>query len=331
MNKLFKFTTVSLIIVLSLLVFAACDGNKAESEPTTIKVATLKGPTGMGMVKIMEDNEENKGDINYEFTVSGAPDELAGKVIKGEVDVAALPTNLAAVIYNKTEGQIKLAAVNTMGVLYILENGNEIEDIDDLKGKKIHASGKGATPDYVLKYVLKENGIDPENDVEIDFSMQHADLSAMVAAGDADIAFLPQPHVTTALMKNKDMRIALDMTEEWDKVSGDESQLAMGCIVVQKEFAQNNKEALDKFLEEYKASVEWVNANNADAGALVEKHGILPNAKLAEKAIPKCNIVFMDAGESKKLLDGFYRILFDFNPKSVGGKLPDEEFYYIEK
>lgn len=331
MNKLFKFTAIGLIIVLSVMTFAACTNDKAESEPVTIKVATLKGPTGMGMVKMMDDNEENKGDINYDFTVSGAPDELAGKVIKGEVDVAALPTNLASVIYNKTEGQIQLAAVNTMGVLYILENGNEINSIADLKGKKIHASGKGATPDYVLKYVLKENGIDPEKDVEIDFSMQHADLSAMVAAGDADIAFLPQPHVTAATMKNKDMRIALDMTEEWGKISQDKSKLAMGCIVVQKEFAENNKEALDKFLEEYKASVQWVNSNQADAGALIEKHGILPKAKLAEKAIPKCNIVFVDAKESKYILDGFYKILFDFNPKSVGGKLPDEEFYYMEK
>ncbi|SHK02037.1 ABC transporter substrate-binding protein [Paramaledivibacter caminithermalis] len=331
MNRLFKFTVVGLIIILLLIAFVGCASNNTQSEPVTMKVATLKGPTGMGMVKLMEDNEKNEGDINYEFIVSGAPDELAGKVIKGEVDIAALPTNLASVIYNKTQGQIKLAAINTMGVLYILENGNEINSIADLKGKKIYASGKGATPDYVLRYILKKNGIDPEKDVEIDFSMQHADLSAMVTAGDAEIALLPQPHATIAQMKNKDVRIALDMTEEWDKISGDESKLAMGCIVVQKEFAEKNKEAFDKFLEKYKASVNWVNSNQADAGALVEKYGILPKAKLAEKAIPKCNIVFMDAKESKNILDGFYKILFDFNPKSVGGKLPDEEFYYMEK
>lgn len=331
MNKLFKFTAVGLIIILSVMAFAACADNKVQNEPVTIKVATLKGPTGMGMVKMMEDSEKNEGNINYEFVVSGAPDELAGKVINGEVDIAALPTNLASVIYKRTEGKIQLAAVNTMGVLYILEKGNEINSIADLKGKKIYASGKGATPDYVLRYVLKKNGIDPEKDVEIDFTMQHADLSAMVAAGDAEIALLPQPHVTTALMKNKDVRIALDMTKEWEKISGDESKLAMGCIVVQKDFAEKHKEALDKFLQEYKDSVEWVNANNADAGVLVEKHGIIPKAKLAEMAIPKCNIVFVDANESKDMLDGFYKILFDFNPKSVGGELPGEEFYYIKK
>lgn len=331
MNKLFKFTAVGLIIVLSVMAFAGCASNKAQSEPVTMKVATLKGPTGMGMVKMMEDSEKNEGNINYEFIVSGAPDELAGKVINGEVDIAALPTNLASVIYKKTEGKIQLAAVNTMGVLYILEKGNEINSIADLKGKKIYASGKGATPDYVLRYLLKKNGIDPEKDVEIDFSMQHADLAAMVAAGDAEIALLPQPHVTVALMKNKDARIALDMTKEWEKISGDESKLAMGCIVVQKNFAEKHKEALDKFLQEYKTSVDWVNANNTDAGVLVEKHGILPKAKLAEMAIPKCNIVFVDANESKDMLNGFYDILFKFNPKSVGGEIPGGEFYYIKK
>lgn len=331
MNKLFKITVVGLVIILSAMVFAACDNNKVENETVTVKVATLKGPTGMGMVKMMENNEKNEGDVNYEFVVSGAPDELTGKVISGEVDIVALPTNLASVIYKKTQGKIQLAAVNTLGVLYILENGNEINNISDLKGKKIYASGKGATPDYVLQYLLKENRINPGKDVEIDFSMQHADLSAAVVAGDAEIALLPQPHVTTALMKNKEVRIALDMTQEWEKVTGETSKLAMGCIVVRKEFAQKYKNALDKFLQEYKESVDWVNANPADAGVLVEKHGILPKAKLAEMAIPKCNIVFIDANESRELLDGFYKVLFDFNPASVGGELPDEEFYYIKK
>ncbi len=330
MKRIFKLTAVSLIIVLSIIAFAGCTA-KEVIEPVTLNVAALKGPTGMGMVKLMEGNEEKQGDIDYEFMVTGAPDELIGKVINGEVDIAALPTNMASVIYKKTNGQIQLAAVNTMGVLYILEKGNEIKSIADLKGKKIYSSGKGATPDYVLRYILKENGIDPEKDVEIDFTMQHADLATMVAAGDAEIALLPQPFVTTTVMKNKDVRIALDMTEEWNRVAGDGSKLAMGCIVVQKEFAENNKEALNKFLQEYEASVEWVNANHAEAGVLVEKYGILPKAKLAEMAIPKSSIVFVDAEESKDMLNGFYKILFDFNPKSVGGELPGEEFYYIEK
>lgn len=319
---------IALVLILSLLAlsFTAC--NKEADKDVTVKVATLKGPTGMGMVNLMEKNSNKESNGNYEFSIYGAPDQLTGKIINGEVDIAAVPTNLASVLYNKTEGKVQLAAINTLGVLYVLESGNEINSIEDLKGKKIWVSGKGATPDYVLQYLLKENGIDPEKDIEIDFTFEHAELAAAVAAGDAPIALLPQPHVTSALMKNKNVRVALDLTEEWDKVEENNSKLAMGCIVVNKEFAKNNKKIVDKFLKEYKDSVKWVNDNNAEASVLIEKHGILPKAKLAEIALPKCSIVYMDANESKEVLKGFYQVLFDFNPKSLGGKLPDEDFYY---
>ena len=328
MKQLFKWVVVSLLVIILLMSFEACTGRDVENT-VAVKVAVLKGPTGMGMVKLMEDNANHQENVKYEFIVSGAPDELIGKVVNGEVDMAALPTNMAATLYQKTHGQIQLTAVNTLGVLYIVENGTEINSINDLKGKKMYASGKGATPDYALRYILKQNGIDPEKDIEVDFSVQHAEVAATFAAGDAPIALLPQPHVTSALMKNKNARIALDLTEEWKKAAKGTSQLAVGCMVVQKDFAQKHEQILSQFLQQYEQSVEWVNANAAEAGILIEKHGILPNAKLAETALPKCNIVFMDANESKDLLNGFYKVLFDFNPASVGGKIPDEAFYYI--
>ena len=284
----------------------------------------------MGTVKLMEDAESNKAD-NYEFSTYRAPDELLGKVINGEVDIAALPTNMASVIYNKTDGQIQLTAINTLGVLYVLEDGNEINSIDDLKGKKMNISGKGATPDYIIQYLLRENGIDPEKDVELDFSMQHADLAAAVASDDVKIALLPQPHVTSALLKNENLRIALDITQEWEKVAGETNPLPMGCIVVQKEFAGNYPKALEDFLAKYEDSVKWVNENHEEAGQLIEKHEILPNAKLAEKAISKCNIVFLDGQQSQSPMDEFLKILFELNPASVGGELPGEDFYYIKK
>ena len=327
MKQLFKWIVVSLLVIILLMSFEACTDRDVENA-VAVKVAVLKGPTGMGMVKLMEDNANHQENVKYEFIVSGAPDELIGKVVNGEVDMAALPTNMAATLYQKTHGQIQLTAVNTLGVLYIVENGTEINSINDLKGKKMYASGKGATPDYALRYILKQNGIDPEKDIEVDFSVQHAEVAATFAAGDAPIALLPQPHVTSALMKNKNARIALDLTEEWEKAAKGTSQLAVGCMVVQKDFAQKHEPVLSQFLQQYEQSVEWVNANAAEAGILIEKHGILPNAKLAETALPKCNIVFMDANESKDLLNGFYKVLFDFNPASVGGKIPDEAFYY---
>ncbi|WP_026895494.1 ABC transporter substrate-binding protein [Clostridiisalibacter paucivorans] len=318
------------ILLIFVLIFSVigCSNNTGITEDATLNVATLKGPTGMGMVKLMEDNESKENNINYNFTVLGAPDDMIGKITNGEVDIAAVPSNMAAVLYNKTEGEVKLAAINTLGVLYVLENGNEIETVEDLKGKKINASGKGATPDYALSYILKENDIDPMNDVEIDFTLQHSELAAAAASGDVNIALLPQPHVTTAIMKNEDLRIALDMTEEWNKVTEGNSQLAMGCIVVRKEYAENNKEIVDNFLKEYDNSVQWVNENNKEAADLIEKFKILPNAAIAQKALPYSNIVYIDGQEAKDMVDKFIRILYDFNPKSVGGKIPDEGLYY---
>ena len=322
--------TILITLLISIIVLSACSGAGSQDGPEKIRVAALNGPTGMGMVKMMEDAQVNE-DSSYEFSTYGAPDELLGKVINGEVDIAALPTNMASVIYNKTDGQIQLAAINTLGVLYVLEDGNEINSIEDLKGKKINVSGKGATPDFILQYLLKEHGLDPEKDVELDFSMQHADLAAAVAAGDAKIALLPQPHVTSALMKNENIRIALDITQEWEKVVGETNPLPMGCIVVQKEFAEKYPAVLDDFMNQYEDSVKWVNENHGEAGQLIEKHGILPNAKLAEKAIPKCNIVFLAGEEAKSPMNEFLKILLELNPASVGGELPGEDFYYIKK
>lgn len=302
------------------------DSDKEEDK--VIRVAALKGPTGMGMAKLMDTVESGESSLNCEFSLSGAPDELTGKILSNEVDMACIPTNLASVLYNKSKGQIKLAAVNTLGVLYIMEVGNEIESVEDLKGKDIYTSGKGLVPDYILQYILKQNNLDPEKDVNIDYTMQHAEVAATVISGDNKLAMLPQPFVTTVSMKNKDARIALDITEEWEKIQGEDSPLAMGCIVVNSEFAADNKELVDKFLEEYKQSVEWVNANTGEAGKIIEKQGILPSAQIAETAIPNSNIVFITAEDAKNTLQNIYQILFDFNPTSVGGKLPDGDFYY---
>ena len=293
-----------------------------------INIAALNGPTGMGMVKLIEDNANNKGLLDYDFTLVSSPDDLVGKVINKEVDIAAVPSNLAMVLYNRTEGDIQLAAVNTLGVSYILENGDSLHSIEDLKGKTINVSGKGAIPDYALQYILNKNGMEVDKDVMVDFKLQHAELAAAMVEGDVDIALLPQPHVTTVMMKNPDIRIALDITEEWKKVSDDKGQLAMGVIIVQKEFADNNKEMLDVFLEEYRRSVEFVNKEVDEAAELVEKYEILPNANIAKKAIPYSNIVYIDAQDAKGFLDELYQILYNFEPKSIGGKLGNEEFYY---
>ncbi|MCT4596952.1 MAG: ABC transporter substrate-binding protein [Vallitalea sp.] len=296
-------------------------------DDVTIKVATLKGPTGMGMAKLIEDVNENNSDIKCDFTITGSPDEIVGKVISKDVDMACIPTNLASVLYNKTKGEIQLAAVNTLGVLYIMETGDEINSIEDLKGKEILASGQGKVPEYILSYILEKNKVE---DTNVNYVTEHAEVATSFISGDSKVALLPQPFVTTATMKNKEARIAINLTEEWEKIQGENSKLAMGCIIVNKEFANNNKELVNKFLSEYEESVNWVNNNVVDASKLIEKHEIIPKAKIAEIAIPNCNIVYINAEEAKETLSDFYQILFDFNPKSVGGKLPDGDFYFTK-
>ncbi|WP_246552333.1 ABC transporter substrate-binding protein [Vallitalea pronyensis] len=293
-----------------------------------IKVAALKGPTGMGMAKLMEDIQNGESELKADFTITGTPDELTGKIVSGEVNFACIPTNLAAVLYNKTGGKISLAGVNTLGVLYIMENGETIQSMADLKGKKIQASGQGSIPEYVLSYLLTKNNIEPGKDVEIAFGMQHAEVSATMISGDTTIALLPQPFVTTTKMKKEDARIALDLTEEWQKVQGEDSPLAMGCIVVNKAFAEKNTELVAAFLDAYKKSIDWVNENPVDAGVVIEKQGILPQAKVAELAIPDSHITYISGKDAEPMLNDLFQILFDFNPISIGGKLPGEDFYY---
>lgn len=325
MKKIFKKTIIAIISVVFILSVTGCS-NKADEEKT-IRVAALNGPTGMGMVKLMEDSNEEKTNLDYDFTLTSSPNDLNGKIINGEVDIAAVPTNLAMILHNRTEGQVQLAAVNTLGVLYVLENGETISSIEDLRGKTINVSGKGSMPDFLFQYLLNKNNLTVNEDVIVDFTLEHADLGAAVAEEDVDIALLPQPHVTTARMKNENVRIALDITEEWEKAS-DGKELIMGVIIVQKEFAENNKELLDTFLDEYKQSVNFANENVEKTAELVEKYGILPNAQIAKNAIPYSNIVYRDASEAKESLQEIFEILHSFEPNSVGGKIADDEFYY---
>lgn len=303
---------------------------------TEVNLAMLKGPTAIGAAKLIDDNENGTTANDYQVTLASAPDEVVGKVVSGEIDIAAVPTNLAATLYNKTEGGVKMVALNTLGVLYLLENGDTIQSPEDLHGQTIYATGQGATPEYVLNYILNGYGLlDSANGepARVEWMAEHAELAAALAAGDVKLGLLPEPNVTAVLMKNSDVRVAMDMTKEWDKLneeSGATSQLTMGCVIVRNDFLEENQEAFDIFMEEYKASIDYATSNVSDTAALVEKEGIMASAAAAEKAIPSCNIVFIDGQEMKDAAEGFFQVLFEANPKSVGGKLPDESFYYTK-
>ena len=341
---------ISLILatVMVLCVFASCgtgastDTSSVQSEVQSkepakkadVKLATLMGPTGMGMAYLLDDAKNGKALNNYEYEVYSGPEEVTTKLVSGQVDIAALPTNAAATLYNKSNGKIKLVALNTLGVLYLVTKGDSIKEVADLKGKTIYVSGQGATPEYALTYVLNENGLEVGKDVKLDFTYaNHDDLVAFAASGKADVVLLPEPKVTALLTKNTELKVAFDLNDLWADAVKDtdnkDSIIAMGCVAVNTAFAEANPDAVANFLKEYKASVDKVNEDNAAAAEVIAGAGIVPAAPVALKALPRCNIVCITGDEMKAKINDFYNVLYTANPDSVGGKLPDDNFYYI--
>ncbi len=316
---------VSMLLALTLVLIMGCaQAEDSTSETTAVRIGALKGPTSMGMAQMLKDAAD--GNSNYQFTIAGAPDEITALLVKGELDVAAVPSNLASVLYNNTNGGVKVAMINTLGILYVVEAGDTVNSVADLKGRTIYSSGKGATPEYSVDYILSQNGIDPETDVTVEFKSEHTELAAALQSGTADLAVLPEPFVTTVLAGNDNLRVALNLNEEWEKVS-DGSGMVTGVLVVRSEFAEQHPDELTALLEAYEQSVNFVNENPAEAAAIIEQNGIA-KAAVAEQAIPKCNIVFISGNEMRTKVEGFLEILFDMNPKAVGGALPGDDFYY---
>lgn len=312
------------LVLAAMFILSACSTQK-----TGMSLMGLKGPTGIGLSKLMNDDEEGKAANDYSFEITGTPDEVVARLTKGEIDAAAIPANLASVLYNKTEGAVKVAAVNTLGVLYILDTTGQIQTIEDLRGKTIFCSGLGTVTEYVLNYILRQNGMEPGTDVILEFKSEATELATLMGSGQIEICMLPEPQVTTVANQNPAVNVALSVTEEWNKVA--DTELITGVLVVRSEFLDKNKAAFDKFLTEYKASIEYMSTNLTEGAALTEKFGIIPNAKLAEKAIPRCNLKYMDKEDMKTALSAYLNTLFEADPKSVGGKVPGDDFYYLGK
>ncbi len=318
---------IALLLAAVMLLLASC----TPKDTTTLKVAALKGPTAMGMVEIIKNNESRSEDKRDSFSIVSTADEIVAMFAKDEVDIAAVPCNLAAVL-NKNIG-VKVMAINTLGVLYVIENGTTINSVADLKGKTIVTTGKGTTPEYTINELLIKNGLDPETDVKLEFKSEAAEVTAYLLSGEAAVAVLPQPYVTTVLQKDAkeggNLRIALDVTEEWGKVNRNIG-IVTGVVVVRKAFLEEHESVVKTFLEDYKKSIEYVNSNVKEASALVEANGIAP-ASVAEEAIPKSHIVYIGGDDMKTAVSSYLKVLFDQNPKSVGGVLPDDSFYWLGK
>ena len=311
---------LALLTVLCLLTLPV-----ALADGATARVGALKGPTAMGMVKMMADKADS-----YDFTLAAAPDEIVPLLVKGELDIAAVPANLGAVLYNNTQGAVKVLAVNTLGVLYIVERGDTVHSVEDLRGRTLVTAGKGATPEYALNYILRGNGLDPESDLTVEFKSEHAECLAAMLQDESVVAMLPQPFATVAQAKAEDIRIALDLTQEWDALQADAGQpsaMITGVAVARADFIEQNPEALEQFMADYAESVKYAQEDVEGAAALIGQFDIF-EAGPAQKALPYCNIVFVSGDDMKAQLGGYLAELFAQDPTSVGGALPGEDFYY---
>jgi len=292
------------------------EASYGEDNPLT--VATLAGPTGMGMIQLFDNPA-------YEVSLLTSPDQISPKVISGEVSVATIPSNLAAVLYNKMKGGIKIVSVNTMGVLYIVENGDTVNSLEDLAGKTLYATGQGATPEYVLNKILKENGLE---DVTVEYKGAHADLANAVAAGDVSLALLPEPFVSSVLAQNPDVTVKLDINEEWRKIFGEDAGMPMGVTVVSDALASDTA-SMNQLIADYTASVDYVLADTDSAAADIVEKQIVGAEAVAKAAIPRSGISFITGEDCIAILDDYFQVMFESNPQSLGGAIPDQDIYYL--
>ncbi len=317
-----KKITAMLLLLAMVLSLAS-----VSAETSALRLGGLKGATTMGLVKLLEDNEAGTTQNKYDFTMAVTADELTPKLLKGEMDILAVPANLAAVLYNNTKGQVKLLAVGALGVLYIVEKGGDsVQSIADLKGKTIYSTGKGTTPEMSLTYLLAQNGLDINTDVTMEWMSEPTETVARLNAQEQGVAMLPQPFATVALQQVEGLRTALSLEEEWNKLDNG-SRLTTAVVIVRSEFADKNPEAVANFLKDYEASVAWINANVAEAAKLVDKQGIV-KAPIAEKALPLCNLVALSGADMRAAAEGYLQTLFDQKPQAVGGQMPADDFYY---
>lgn len=324
-----------LLTLLIVFAFAGCGKTDTDSTPegsapdltnVSCNIYGIAGPTGVGLANLMEKAANNEGSLKYNIALAANNDEIVAKIVNKEADIAAVATNLASSIYSKTNGGVQVLAVNTLGVLNVVVKGYEVTSIADLKGKTIYSTGQGANPEYIINDILKNNGIEVGKDVKVEFVAQPTDLVTKIATNEKAIVVAPQPVATTITIKDTAAKIVLNINDEWDKFH--DEQLTMGCIIVRKEYAEQNPEAITAFLKEYKASVEKANSDIEGTAALCEKYTIIASAGIAKKAILLCNLVYQDGAAMKTNLSAYLEFLHDLNPKSVGGKLPTDDFYY---
>ncbi|MDR2908296.1 MAG: ABC transporter substrate-binding protein, partial [Oscillospiraceae bacterium] len=314
------------VLLLSLL--AGCGpAEENAAEPAAVNVGGILGPTGMALVHLRERSEAGEEGYNYNVTFEPAPDVVQARLMSGEIDIGALPTNMASVVFNRTGGDIRILAVSRLNILYILTApGVEISSVADLRGKTLFTAGQGATQEYVLDYLLRESGLDPAADLTVEYKSEHAEVVALLLDGKCDAALLPQPHVTSAMKQNPGLKMAIDINEEWKRLNAD-VELAMSCIVARKDFLEENPAAGGDFLKHYAESAAFPADNPEEAAALMGEYGVIPEA-VALEAIPHSGLACVTGDEMKAAVKEYLEILYRQNPQSAGGSLPDDGIFY---
>lgn len=315
----------------------------AEPEDVTVRVASLKGPTTIGLVSMMdqtsgipeadssqddEKSDSSAGDgVSYQYAISASPDEVLPQVISGSVDIALVPSNAAAVLYNKTKGGVQTIDVNTLGVLSVVTGDASVTDFEALAGKTVYVSGKGASPEYTLNYLLGKAGISDK--VGVEWKSEHEEVAAVLATDANAVGILPEPFATATIAKNPVVSSVVSLTDVWKRYVDDGSQFVMGVTVVRSDFAKDHPEVVRDFLQRHAASVDAVNDDPEAAAKLVVKAGIVAKEPIAKKAIPGCNVVCLTGTQMKDALEGYLQVLSDADPTSVGGHMPADDFYYL--
>ncbi len=328
-NKKIIFLTKIVCVIVAVGMLAGCAVRKDDGKMDAVRIGSLKGPTSMGLLFLMDQAQKGQAQLDYEFTMAAQADELLPLLAKGELDVALLPANVAAVLYQKMEGELAVIDINTLGVLYMVTGDLSLKSVEDLKGRTIYLTGKGTTPDYVLHYILAANGL-TEDDCKLEYKSEATEVAAILAKNKEAVGLLPQPFVTAACMQNETLSVVLDMNEEWTKLQGaDGSRMVTGVTVVRKAFLKERAKAVETFLQEHRESAESINQNLQEGAALAVKAGIVAKEAIAQKAILDCNITYIDGEAMKQALSGHLSVLYEQNPEAVGGALPGEDFYYV--
>lgn len=323
-----KVVLLCLMVFLTMNLLAGC--SMKASEHTPVRVGGLKGPTSMGLLFIKDKAESGNADGEYEFTMVTVAEELLTMLVKGELDIALVPANVAGVLYQKTEGQISVIDINTLGVLYMVSGDSTIKQPEDLKGRTIYLTGKGTTPDYVLHYIMRENGL-TDKDVILEYKSEATEVAAVLSENPEAVGLLPQPFVTAACIQNDSLQVVMDMNAQWTALQGETgSRMVTGVTVVRDAFLKENEEVVKAFLQEHKESTENINANVQKGAKLAVDAGIVAKEIMAQNAIPECNITYIDGEKMKQALSGYLQVLYEQDPKSVGGGLPGDDFYYVE-